>query len=388
MHAQRLPQLDGLTAIRGLAAWWVVFSHFTPFLYDHLPLDVWWLAKKGFLAVDLFFILSGFVIYYTYHQTLVPTATSVRNFLIKRLARVYPLHLLFLLAYLGFAASLFFLNGEVAADDKFSPKYFLLQLGLAQTLDFSLNALLSWNYPAWSISAELFAYLLFPPLLFFLKPQRWQNGALVMAIIGLIGLVIAYYFALGICPTDPTLPLGSPIQVPQTCTLNRDIQLTALPRCIAQFSIGICLCILFLRTSAHRRNLGLFCLIGGLVVLAGGALLRWDDVYFVTFGWTLLVFGIACEPAPVKYLLCNRPLLWLGEISYATYMCHALIRDMFKLVFVQDTGNPMVPYYAPVWSILVAFLVILLTSWAVYRVYERKSQKWIQNRFLQKPALS
>lgn len=373
----RLPQLDGLTAIRGLAAWWVVLYHFAPFTYAHLPMDVWLLTKKGFLAVDLFFILSGFVIFYTYGQTLLPTWRSLRSFIVKRLARVYPLHLLLLFGYLGFLAVFYVLKHKIVPGHSFSASHFMLQLGLLQAWGFDEGAALSWNYPAWSISAEFAAYLAFPLVLFFLKPQTWPAWALLAMIAALTMVLIGYYFQLGVCPS-PAMPVDiSPVLAPKICTLNREIDATAVVRCILQFIIGMALCILYLRSAARRSWLGPATLGAGLLILVAGAALRWSDVYFATAGWALLVFGIACEPWPVRRLLCNRPLIWLGDISYATYMCHALVRDVYKLLFVRATGDPMVPFYAPVWTLMLAITAILLLSWGLYRLFERPSQKWV-----------
>jgi peptidoglycan/LPS O-acetylase OafA/YrhL len=383
MTTQRLPQLDGLTAIRGLAAWWVVFYHFTPFLYGHLPMDVWWLAKKGFLAVDLFFILSGFVIFYTYQNSLNGGAAAIRAFFVKRLARVYPLHLLILVGYAALVVGLYTLKNIQMDPAKFSTAHFVQQLFLVQAWGFREGSALSWNYPAWSISAELAAYLVFPILLLLLKPQRWPSWVLLATIAALIALLTGYYHWLGICPTANVMDTRSAVILsPKICTLNREIDLTAVPRCLTQFAIGMCLCILYLRIAAIRQRLALPILLAGIALLITGAILRWDDVYFAPLGWTLLVFALACEPKPVRWLLCNRPMILLGDISYATYMCHALVREVYKFVFVQPTGDPYVPFYAPGWSLIAIFVFILFLSWVLYRWFERPTQKWVQHTFL------
>jgi peptidoglycan/LPS O-acetylase OafA/YrhL len=385
MTAQRLPQLDALTAIRGLAAWWVVFYHFAPFLYGHLPMDVWWLAKKGFLAVDLFFILSGFVIFYTYQNSLSANVTSVSAFLVKRLARVYPLHLLMLLGYFALVIGLLLVKNIQMDPEKFSAQHFAEQIFLVQAWGLDAGSALSWNYPAWSISAELAAYITFPFLLLLFNPQRWPTWALLAVIAALVALLAGYYHWLNICPTANALdPQSAVILSPQICSLNREIDLTAVPRCLTQFAIGMCLCILYLRAEAVRHRLAAPVMMAGVVLLLTGAILRWDDVYFAPLGWTLLVFGLACEPKPVRWLLCNRPMILLGDISYATYMCHALVREVYKFVFVQSTGDPYVPFYAPGWTLILIFVFILLLSWALYHWFERPAQRWAQHIFLPK----
>ena len=99
------PRLDALTGVRGLAAWWVVFFHFREYLVPYVPSSALAVMAHGNLAVDLFFVLSGFVIYYTYAGHL-GSRSEIRLFFIKRVARIYPLHLLTLLAYVGLSCSL------------------------------------------------------------------------------------------------------------------------------------------------------------------------------------------------------------------------------------------------------------------------------------------
>src|SRR5690348_15459747 len=98
-----ISQISPLTSVRGLAAWWVAIYHFREYL--PLPPESWILAviARGFYAVDLFFILSGFVVQLNYsHLFVVPTKRSFHEFAIARFARVYPLHL--------FVMGLFLLN--------------------------------------------------------------------------------------------------------------------------------------------------------------------------------------------------------------------------------------------------------------------------------------
>jgi peptidoglycan/LPS O-acetylase OafA/YrhL len=377
-------ELTGLTALRGIAAWWVVFYHFAPFSYAHLPLNIWLITKKGFLAVDLFFILSGFVIFYSYQHSLSADVRSLRAFFVKRLARVYPLHLLFLMMFLILTVSLQILRNTPPDPLMFSPAQFGLQLTLLQAWGFAENAALSWNYPAWSISAEFFAYLLFPIFLLALKPQKWPTIVLIAAILACTASLIGYYFAVGICPGSIATTSVSVTIIPEICSLNRKIDATSLFRCASQFFIGVCLCVLYLRIAGKREFIGALSSGAGAILLITGMALHWDDVYFATLGWTLLVFGIACEPIIVKKILCHRSLIWLGNISYATYMCHALARVIFKILFVSATGNPAVPFYAPVWSIILTFVGILVVSHFLYYWFERPAQRAVLSRLLPK----
>ena len=87
--ASRTDELLPLTALRGIAAWWVVLFHLRLFLVPYLPAGAMAVLARGNLAVDLFFLLSGFVIHLNYAERVTPDAASVGDFLFRRFARIY-----------------------------------------------------------------------------------------------------------------------------------------------------------------------------------------------------------------------------------------------------------------------------------------------------------
>jgi peptidoglycan/LPS O-acetylase OafA/YrhL len=160
--------LPGLTGLRGLAALWVVLYHYCSL---YLPaLDAGWLGglmSRGYLAVDLFFLLSGFVLAHVYSDAAERKGFAFfRAFMRARVARIYPLHLLVLALFVAMA---FAVRGIHYVKDGY---YYPLPLSGPRSLEalvanvLMLQGLkasdLSWNYPAWSISVEFAAYLVFP----------------------------------------------------------------------------------------------------------------------------------------------------------------------------------------------------------------------------------
>jgi peptidoglycan/LPS O-acetylase OafA/YrhL len=153
-------QLQSLTSLRGLAALWVVLYHYSTVYFPRLDIgDYSNLIAKGYLAVDLFFMLSGFVMTHVYYRAFSESITqNYRNFLVARIARLYPLHLLVLFLFLATALTsqllLYMRTGlfhgipleGARSMGAFAANLFMLQ-GLAA-------GELSWNYPAWSISIE------------------------------------------------------------------------------------------------------------------------------------------------------------------------------------------------------------------------------------------
>src|SRR2546423_8216468 len=151
-------QVRSLTALRGLAAWWVVLYHFDTYLLPYLPTWAFYFVSKGYLAVDLFFCLSGFVIYFNYGNLNVLSAREVRVFYLKRFAKIYPLHLFTIGLYVLLLGMLLLAHRGIPPG-RFSGESLLMNVLLVQ--DWA-PADMTWNVPSWSISAEFAAYLLFP----------------------------------------------------------------------------------------------------------------------------------------------------------------------------------------------------------------------------------
>ena len=328
-----------LTAARGIAAWWVVLFHFRAFLAPWLPPQVVAFLGEGNLAVDFFFILSGFVIYLNYAGR-VSGWRSAGDFLFRRFARVYPLHLLMLLgfaAYFGAAA----LSGPERLWD-YRPGYFLASLFLVQNWGFAGH--LGWNVPAWSISTEAFAYLLFPFLLLVLAPAR-RSGAFLGGAVALLGLSVpAFFLAFG---------HDFPDAVPAT----------GLFRCVVQFAMGALLCELYQRMARCERLAVPFAAAAACLVIACIAI----SALLVPLLWASLIMALAL--APRRNPLSWGPLVWLGEISYATYLCHYLALVVWKYLFVQ-AGVPVPP------ALLAAYLAaVLIGSALLYHGFERPAQR-------------
>jgi peptidoglycan/LPS O-acetylase OafA/YrhL len=335
-------ELLPLTAIRGIAAWWVVLFHLRFLLAPWLPAGAIAVLAKGNLAVDLFFVLSGFVIYLTYGERVTLGRASIGDFLFRRFARVYPLHFLVLLGFLFYAAAaVAFGSATVEAQD---PGYFVASLFLVQNWGF--HEATRWNVPAWSISAEFFAYLLFPILLAVLAPKRRPAWLLVAGIAVLALSVHAFFQAFG---------YPFPNAVPQT----------GLYRCVAQFVIGMLVCELYRRWKGDGRLARP--LIAASAALAAAYVLGGAPV--VPLAWAALVLGLAL--ATGRGLLSSPPLVWLGRVSYATYLCHYLLLTVFKLLFVEP-GRPV-----PLPLLALYLAAVLAASALLYHGFERPAQKWL-----------
>ena len=338
-----MTELRALTSVRGLAAWFVVFYHIRGSIAG-LPRGVEALFAKGYLAVDFFFLLSGFVIWLTWHDRLRGAGSAgVARFLQKRVARIWPLHAVML----GSAAALALLLRASGRDDPAFP-FAELPLHVLLIQNWGFTDALHWNDPAWSISCELAAYLLFPWLVAAVDWRRWSGAALIGVAAALLALL---HFAMG----------GAP-------SLGVDIPRYGLIRCLTEFGTGTILAAVFLR----GPRVGIVLAIATALAFAWAAGLPETLAAPATFAGLLL--ALALTSGASGHPLEGRWLHGLGEVSYATYLSHFLLWKLFKLIAVRDAAA------VPVWGVALYCVLVLAASVLLYRCVERPAQRWINTR--------
>ncbi len=340
--------LAALTGIRGLAAWGVVLYHIRLSLSGLLPAPVITALGKGYLAVDLFFVLSGFVIWYNYADRIQAGGRSeARVFLWRRFARVWPLHG----AVLGGFAVFALLLGATGRGTAGYPWAELpLHLLLVQNWGFLCE--LAWNHPAWSISTELAAYLLFPALVALGRWEKLPSWAL-LGIAGSLALAIHLLFAWH----------GEP-------TLGARIEQLGLWRCLAGFAMGMVLCLLWQRWQGSRQiaQAAALACVGSLGLGIGFGL---PETAFVPAAYFTGLLALALDRGAVARLLGGKVLTYLGEISYSTYLAHFGLFIVFKLAFV-DASLQLG------WGQLLGFLALVLAASALlYHGLEKPAQRWL-----------
>ncbi|QCG95597.1 acyltransferase [Azospirillum sp. TSA2s] len=310
MSTQTQPRhLHSLTPLRGIAALWVVLYHYSFQYFPNLHPDSYThLVQKGYLAVDLFFMLSGFVLTHVYHDTFSRSVgDKYWSFLRARIARLYPLHLAVLLLFV--ATALAVRTVEYAATGSFpaiplkgaeSIWALVANLFMLQGLYASV---LSWNYPAWSISLEFMAYLVFP----FALPWVWRSNGRTQALMAAGALATLCLLAWA---TQDNL---NQWDGPQT-----------LLRCLPEFLLGTLL------YSAFRSGLAASLLSSDLtmagIVLAILLLLHsgGPDLLAVPL-FALLILAAVANRGRAAGVLNVRPLVWLGDVSYSLYLIHGFV---------------------------------------------------------------
>jgi peptidoglycan/LPS O-acetylase OafA/YrhL len=368
----RSGEIKALTGLRIVAAVWVVLFHFRPLLRDAAPGFLDALAPVlncGAQGVDLFFILSGFVLTWNYLDRMGPSwsTRATLHFLWLRLARVWPVYLVTL--HLAALWVIFTLHvGHVPSQDiaRFNAISYVRQVLLVQLWFQPFFDNSSWDGPAWSISAEWLAYVLF--------------GLLVLVIFRMVRATRARSLMwLAVAAALP--PVVSLLVTGQFYT-----PWSWLPRIVMQFSAGALVAAAVSRlqpTDRGRRLAGY----GSALLLAGvvGLLYLFDahplhgvqdtgalvDLLFIPFVMTLAI-GTGSLPA----LLSTRLMVYGGQISFCLYMVHELAHtawiwaaEQFQLTLTGTDGK---------WIVIGVLAVTVVAASALFHVVEEPARGWMR----------
>jgi peptidoglycan/LPS O-acetylase OafA/YrhL len=366
-------EIKALTGLRLIAALWVVLFHFRPLLREAAPDFSDALApilNCGAQGVDLFFILSGFVLTWNYLDRMGPSfsARATLHFLWLRLARVWPVYLVTLhLAALWIIFTLYVGHVPSQAVDQLNAVSYVRQLLLVQLWFQPYFDGSSWDGPAWSISAEWLAYLLFAPLV--LVIFRISHATRARSLMWLA-------VAASLPPVFLLLSSGQ-FYTPWSW----------LPRIVMQFTAGALIAAAVGRlrpTDLARRCAGYVSvlLIGAIVGLmyvlhayplpdvhdSGGLV----DVLFVP-----LVMTLAIGAGGLPRLLSTRVMIFGGQVSFCLYMVHELVHtawvwaaEQFQLTLAGSWGK-----------LLVAGLLAFAFGAAVllFHFVEEPARRWMRN---------
>ncbi|MCT2561637.1 acyltransferase family protein [Chryseobacterium herbae] len=289
-------EIKSLTGLRGIVALWVTFFHFTYF-------KSFWIQSvigKGYVAVDIFFVLSAFLLAVSYSgkfQQL--TFDGVKTFYKKRINRIYPVYFV----------SVVFIALFIAKDPSWSE--FLINAGLLQCF---FNPNYSFNEVYWSLSTEWMCYLIFPFMLRAILRDRINSWFLIVS-----GLVLR-----GVISYLPDMYFDhSPI------TINRSSQYLdvvfgagSLIRTISSYLIGIGIAFLP-ELKLKKTNLFVY----GIVILFLLLLYTGRGVFFIPLLSAMIIKHLYSErKSLVKTFLETKAVYFLGNISYSLYIIHYIVR--------------------------------------------------------------
>ena len=347
---QDADHIKPLTALRFFAAFWVVLFHYWHALdVSFIPVAV----TRGYLGVEAFFTLSGFILCHVYLSGLAEGRFRYASFLWNRLARVYPLHLATLIG-MGVLA-----GGATIAGLGVDPNILnwpSLPANLLLLHAWGLAPTAAWNHPSWSISAEWFAYLTFPVFAWATLKLRTRP---ILAVVGAFSLLILLYSAF---EHFAGFPLA-----------RATIHWGAL-RIVPCFAFGCSLYLVWRAYAADGRKAALSAVFFGAVVLGAASLGGGDALIVGALGG--LILSLAQMAKSGSTFATQAPFVYLGEISYSVYM----ICIPWQIVYVNSVSRILginderLPLYA--W--LVLLLGVIPLSAASYHMIEKPARAWMK----------
>jgi peptidoglycan/LPS O-acetylase OafA/YrhL len=371
-------QIGALTSLRGVAALIVVVFHFAYYILPSTGVILSAYSnffRNGYLAVDLFFMLSGFIMAYVYVDSFSPgvSKSNYWGYLRSRFARIYPLHLFTLATLVCLEIVKIFLPDFHAFTDKFTFTSLFANILLLQAFDLNTPPLLwgdtYWNEPAWSISVEFVIYCIFPFILFSLLKTKSKIDAIVY-LLALVLLLLLIKFTTG--------------------TLNTIIGIPSIARCGLECVLGI-ITYKFYRSRKYQKYLKLDFLAIAAAIFIAAIMHIWVDRPHGLYDWlalpafSILILALASNRTGLISKLMNSSLLlYLGTISYSIYMVHwclaAFLQTFwlykFQVVFERDLSGDR-----SLIALGIFIPIVLLTASLTYQFVE------VPMRNLLKPKL-
>lgn len=351
-------KLNSLTSLRFFAAFAVCFEHFFQNIVgseDSLVNTIRSFAYEGSMWVAFFFVLSGFIISYSYGDRILKGTTGFFEFIYYRLARLYPVHVLTLLVF-----AWHFLGGYQWVDGG----RFLINLAMIQSWFSDQNIFWGFNAVSWSISCEMFFYASFVFLVTFTNRQLLG----IFAVLLVLAFTHKYVYRIHgpyelwsfyISPAFRLIDFIAGMLVYRAFVRFKD--LSASPAQVFTI-LEVCSIVVLLALIYYGVTNGV------------DSSLRHSLYYLPAIMAMIFIFAF-CKGAVSNALSC-RPLIYLGESSYSLYMCH------FMLVgYMANVARPYVDVNS-IGSVMLNFaavsVVVIVVSGLVYSFYEKPANNLLR----------
>jgi len=353
-RAGKTGYLPTLTGLRFVLATWVMLHHLAGpgmMLYSAvaaLPGPLRFLAKGGYLAVQTFFLLSGFVLARGYARIRWDRPSLIR-YLSARFARIYPAYILSL-AIVAYFIARFLARPWVSPVSKASALFdyaFLLQ-------GWRSGGGAGWNTPAWSLSCELFFYLCLPAIL----PLIWRAAKWALA------LIVAASFVAPVVLAHLNVPAyWKPVYH------------------FADFTMGIAAARIFAGIERRPDGRRLAARLYLPAIVLGAALIAYPQVLQGT--WldlnsalrplnALALMGLAFGGGFVAKALSTRTIEYLGEASYSMYILHV------PLLWWYGNGG-LKRLYLPAEPAAVIYMVaVVVAAMLSFELVEKPASRWVR----------
>ena len=369
--------LSNLTPLRGIAALLVAVFHFEMAIARFVPAKLTMFFEKCYLMVDLFFIMSGFIILHVYKDNFANQIerNSLKKYIVARFARIYPLHffslLLLVILVVAFSPPGTYPN---AIENPWAiPTGFLL------LHSYYIHDIYTWNIPSWSISAEWAAYLLFPFLALFINKKK----LFALVILGLC-VISAYISIMYLLPRKNYLYPSIP--VPHNLNVTYDY---GFLRGIAGFITGMIVYKLYQRPSIKdifHKDIFAATIIVMLVLALHFAI---SDAFCVIL-FAALVLSFSLNNGSFHKYCNNRLAQYIGKISYSIYLMQIFLQEPFSKglrlpgVVGLGRGKQNINFFSGLGYAFIYLVLLLAISSITYYAIEQPCRKWI-NRLGSKP---
>ena len=350
--SERRSPLPALTGLRVLAAGWVVLFHYRADLEAlapwTLPADTF--MRAGYLGVDLFFPLSGFILAYNYADSMRTFSRgSAISFVRNRFARVWPVHFVALNIDLAMAVAMGTL-GVSEGGHRRTPAAYGQNVLMVHNW---FNDRPSFNGPAWSIASEWFAYLLAPVLFVLVARVARARTSVVLAVLSYAAMLTVF--------AGLALP-------------NGNLEHMFYVRIMGEFLAGMFLCLAWVRGGLALGRLAPALPLVVVAVAFVPALSSGD--YWMAPVMGLVVAVVASASGWVGSWLSTSLMVAAGEASYCLYMTHYLMRPV--VTWLREWGDDAW------WSagLAVAALVLALgaAAWLMHVLVERPARRLLHAR--------
>ena len=343
-------RFESLTGLRFLLAIWIAYFH-VGHMYDHDGFGALPILELGVARVDVFFVLSGFVLTHIYWSER-SRPFEFGDFMLARVARIYPLYLLALLAIIGYLM-LGLVMGKGAELAEYTPTGLIANVFMLQSTGLVDAGM--WNFPAWAISAEFAGYLAFPAFLWL--ATRMKDRSLVF-----FGLCLA-----NVVVIDQLMGRFMGQQMAESTMSGGFLRGAA----VMLTGVGARVAFEKFETSSFRA--GLYAAAGAVCAIL--AAVNHLGTTFVALGGSLIIMGLARIDAHGKTTTLSRPsLCHLGSWSYAIFILHVPIYMVLK------NGLDVIGFPLEVNALTSLGMVLVVTAiaWPVHKLIEEPCRKAIR----------
>lgn len=342
--------LNNLTGLRFLVSIYVVLYHISYSIPQSLITKF---LEKGYLGVDIFFVLSGYVLAYVYKEQFFDNKINKNKFLsfsIKRFARIYPLHFATLLASIIY---LHFLILVTKHPIHLHYENILPQLLLIHA--WGITEINAWNFPSWSISAEWFAYIFLFPTATLIFNRFGKVMLLLLAVLTWV-LLILY-----ISDTKDGL----------------NITTIGILRIIPEFLAGV---MLYLYYTHYKEELNKYISLVNIVILLICFIiyiLYPSQITFVILPLIcLLILNLVIGSRIINAFFGNKIIVFLGEISYSIYMVQFFSISICEIVIRNSSFLSAYSYTKILLYLFSTLIFALLAHFIIERPMREKVIKW------------